>query len=99
MQTATSLSPHTCPATPALCTLQLPLTNAAPPPSLQTGARNERRLVAVHCAKDSGFEAIHGLLNRVMEVLGVPHESEWPQWSVWTGPCFDCLRAYGPDEH
>lgn len=39
------------------------------------GAKNERRLVAVNCDKTSGFEVVHGLLNRVMQVLGVPHES------------------------
>lgn len=38
------------------------------------GARNERRLVAINCDKTSGFEVVHGLLNRVMQVLGVPHE-------------------------
>lgn len=36
------------------------------------GAVNQRRLVAVNCDKTSGFEVIHGLLNRVMEVLRVP---------------------------
>ena len=40
------------------------------------GAKNERRLVAVHCNKDSGFEVIHGLLNRLMEVMGVPLHPE-----------------------
>ncbi|KAK9915515.1 hypothetical protein WJX75_000157 [Coccomyxa subellipsoidea] len=40
--------------------------------SSETGARNERRLVAVACAKEGSFEVIHGLLNRVMDVLGVP---------------------------
>ncbi|KXZ43211.1 hypothetical protein GPECTOR_97g749 [Gonium pectorale] len=44
--------------------------------SRSVGARNERRLVAVYCAKESGFEVVHGLLNRVMEVLGVPHKDE-----------------------
>ena len=39
---------------------------------LLQGARNERRLVAVCCSNSSTFEIIHGLLNRVMEVLGVP---------------------------
>eukprot|EP00210_Caulerpa_lentillifera_P000584 g565.t1 len=39
---------------------------------MPVGAKNERRLVAVHCNKDSGFEIIHGFLNRIMEVLGVP---------------------------
>lgn len=36
------------------------------------GAKNERRLIAVHCSKDSGFEVIHGFLNRLMDVLDVP---------------------------
>jgi len=36
------------------------------------GATNRRRMVAVSCSKESSFEVIHGLLNRVMEVLGVP---------------------------
>ena len=38
----------------------------------ETGARNERHLVAAVCAKDSTFETIHGFLNRIMEVLGMP---------------------------
>ena len=37
-----------------------------------TGARNERRLVAVVADQKAAFEGIHGCLNRVMEVLGVP---------------------------
>lgn len=40
--------------------------------SKDVGARNERRLVAAYCGKESGFEIVHGLLNRIMEVLGVP---------------------------
>ncbi|KAL6762004.1 phenylalanyl-tRNA synthetase [Haematococcus lacustris] len=40
--------------------------------SRAVGARNERRLVAVYCNKEANFEMVHGLLNRVMEVLGVP---------------------------
>lgn len=36
------------------------------------GARNERRLVAVQAAREAGFEVLHGLLNRVLDVLGVP---------------------------
>jgi len=38
----------------------------------ETGARNERRLAAAVCAKENTFETIHGFLNRVMDVLGVP---------------------------
>lgn len=56
----------------------------------QVGARNERRLVAVYCAKESGFEVVHGLLNRVMEVLGVPHKGG----SVWVKAGTGCgVRA------
>lgn len=44
--------------------------------SRDVGARNERRLVAVHCGKAAEFEVLHGLLNRLMEVLGVPHAGE-----------------------
>ena len=42
--------------------------------SCETGCRNERRLAAVHCSTKTEFEVVHGLLNRVMEVLGVPLE-------------------------
>eukprot|EP00887_Chlorella_sp_A99_P005167 scaffold40.g5167.t1 len=42
-------------------------------PDRDVGAANRRRLVAVHCDRSSGFEVIHGLLNRVMEVLRVPY--------------------------
>ena len=41
-------------------------------PDKEVGSKNQRQLVAVSCSKESGFEVIHGLLNRVMEVLGVP---------------------------
>lgn len=40
------------------------------------GAANRRRLVAVHCDRAASFEVIHGLLNRVMEVLSVPYTGE-----------------------
>eukprot|EP00898_Chlorokybus_atmophyticus_P002714 jgi/Chlat1/3443/Chrsp23S03764 len=40
--------------------------------STDVGSRNERKLVAVHCSQSSGFEVIHGLVNRIMEVLDVP---------------------------
>jgi len=35
------------------------------------GAKNERRLCAVNCGKTPGFEVIHGLLDRVMQILEV----------------------------
>lgn len=36
------------------------------------GARNFQNVCAVQCDVNSGFDAIHGLLDRVMLVLGVP---------------------------
>ena len=42
----------------------------------ETGAVNERRLVAVYSGKESGFEVIHGTLCRLMQVLGVPVDLE-----------------------
>jgi phenylalanyl-tRNA synthetase beta chain len=36
------------------------------------GARNERRLCAVINNQSSGFEIIHGLVDRVMQMLAVP---------------------------
>ncbi|BES92328.1 Phenylalanyl-tRNA synthetase beta [Nesidiocoris tenuis] len=38
----------------------------------ECGARNERRLAAVYYDKKAGFEVIHGLLDRIMQTLGVP---------------------------
>ncbi|KAJ2947379.1 hypothetical protein O0L34_g17146 [Tuta absoluta] len=32
----------------------------------ETGASNERRLCALHCGRTSGFQHVHGLLDRVM---------------------------------
>lgn len=41
----------------------------------EVGARNNRQLCAVYCNKSDGFEVIHGLLDRIFQVLQVP-------WSV-----------------
>ncbi|PSN33654.1 Phenylalanine--tRNA ligase beta subunit [Blattella germanica] len=38
----------------------------------EVGARNERRVCAVNCNKTPGFEIIHGLLDRIMQLLEVP---------------------------
>nr|CAI5818626.1 unnamed protein product [Callosobruchus analis] len=38
----------------------------------EVGARNERRMCAVNCNKNAGFEIVHGLLDRVMMLLEVP---------------------------
>lgn len=40
------------------------------------GAKNQRNLCAVNYGKTSGFELIHGLLDRIMCLLSVPHVSQ-----------------------
>lgn len=44
--------------------------------SNDVGARNERRLCAAHCSMSSSFEVIHGLLDRVMQMLNVPFDAQ-----------------------
>jgi len=41
-------------------------------PLAETGARNQRHLAAVYYNKHSGFEIVHGLLDRIMQLLEVP---------------------------
>ncbi|CAK9233476.1 unnamed protein product [Sphagnum troendelagicum] len=36
------------------------------------GAANHRHLAALYCNLNSGFEVIHGLVDRLMEIVGVP---------------------------
>ncbi|XP_076258182.1 phenylalanine--tRNA ligase beta subunit isoform X2 [Rhynchophorus ferrugineus] len=48
---------------------------------LKVGARNERRICAVNCNKNAGFEIVHGLLDRIMLLLEVP----WSQKKDNTG--------------
>lgn len=38
------------------------------------GARNSRRLLVLYSSTKAGFEMVHGALDRLMEVLGVPAE-------------------------
>lgn len=49
------------------------------------GAINERHLCALNYGKHAGFEVIHGLLDRIMEVLAVPFsedESVVPRYTI-----------------
>eukprot|EP00095_Tigriopus_kingsejongensis_P011859 maker-scaffold180_size281610-snap-gene-0.31 protein:Tk11859 transcript:maker-scaffold180_size281610-snap-gene-0.31-mRNA-1 annotation:"GJ10622" len=41
-------------------------------PSKDVGARNQRTICAVNYNKSPGFESVHGLLDRIMQVLEVP---------------------------
>nr|XP_019563908.2 phenylalanine--tRNA ligase beta subunit-like [Aedes albopictus] len=45
-------------------------------PNAEVGARNQRRVCAVNCNKTAGFEVVHGLLDRVMQLLEVPWDKE-----------------------
>lgn len=40
------------------------------------GAHNSRRLAALYCARQSGLEQVHGLMDRVMELNGAVFEPE-----------------------
>ena len=42
-------------------------------PKAERQVTNYRRLVALYMDKKAGFEVTHGLLARVMQILGVPH--------------------------
>lgn len=39
--------------------------------SKERKARNERKVAGLWCNKSAGFEVVHGLLDRVMQILGV----------------------------
>lgn len=41
-----------------------------------TGARNERRLCVLYYNKSSGFELVHGVLDRIMQVLEIPYSKD-----------------------
>lgn len=43
--------------------------------SAEVGARNERRVCALNCNRTPGFEIIHGLLDRLMQLLEIPRSS------------------------
>lgn len=49
-------------------------------PEAEVGARNERRICAVNCNKNAGFEVVHGILDRLMQALDV-------QWDKTNGYC------------
>jgi phenylalanyl-tRNA synthetase beta chain len=40
--------------------------------TLERQARNLRHAAAVWCNKTAGFEVVHGLLNRLMQMLEIP---------------------------
>lgn len=45
-------------------------------PNTDVGSSNKRHLAAIHVSNIAEFETIHGLLDIVMEVTGIPHKSQ-----------------------
>lgn len=43
--------------------------------NVEVGARNNRYLCAVYCNTFDGFEIIHGLLDRMLQILEIPWSS------------------------
>lgn len=48
------------------------------------GARNERRLCAVNCNTLAQFEVVHGLLDRIMQVMEVPYSPDGAKKNGYT---------------
>lgn len=44
--------------------------------TIDVGARNERRVCALYYGKTPGFEIVHGLMDRLMRMLGIPFSIE-----------------------
>ena len=64
--------------------------------STDTNARNERHLAALHYSKTGSFEVIHGLLDRVMELLEVPCNKDGTGYYIkaFDGMFFKVNRQY-----
>lgn len=43
---------------------------------VEVGARNERHVCALYYGKTPGFEIVHGLMDRIMQMLNVPFSTE-----------------------
>lgn len=52
----------------------------------EVGARNERHFCAVYYNKNSGFEVVHGLLDRVMQLLSVKFCADRSGPGYWLEP-------------
>ncbi|KNC52321.1 phenylalanyl-tRNA synthetase, beta subunit [Thecamonas trahens ATCC 50062] len=55
-------------------------------PSTDVGARNDRRLAVAYSNHSAEFEIVHGVLDRVMEVIGVAWADEPAKASASDGP-------------
>jgi phenylalanyl-tRNA synthetase beta chain len=55
----------------------------------EVGARNERRICAVNCNKNAGFEVVHGLLDKIMMLLEVPWNPDKTPKGYYLQACED----------
>nr|CAG4640742.1 EOG090X03QT [Eulimnadia texana] len=53
------------------------------------GARNQRHLAVVNYNKSPGFEVVHGLLDRVMQLLEIPFSAAKDETGYYLRPCDD----------
>lgn len=44
--------------------------------TIEVGARNERHVCALYYGKTPGFEIVHGLMDRLMQMLDIPFSAE-----------------------
>lgn len=58
-------------------------------PSREVGARNQRQVCAVNYNKNSGFETVHGLLDRIMQLLEVPRVGSGDKNGYYLRSCDD----------
>lgn len=69
--------------------------------SRDVGARNERRLAAIFYGKTSGFEVIHGLLDRIMQLLEVKNDDYSIQEAkdpiFFPGRCAEIVCSWSPN--
>ncbi|KAK0412694.1 hypothetical protein QR680_006356 [Steinernema hermaphroditum] len=69
----------------------------------EVGARNERRLAAVYMNRTAGFEIIHGFLDRVMQLIGIPYGFNKKSYYIREDQCptyFNgrCAAIVGPND-
>lgn len=63
--------------------------------STEVGARNERHVAAVYYNKSPGFEIIHGLLDRLMQLLEVPPSPDKTSSGYYLRACEDATYFPG----
>jgi phenylalanyl-tRNA synthetase beta chain len=63
--------------------------------AIERRARNQRNFCAIYCGKTSGFEVIHGLLDRVMKMLNIANVSVGSSNGYYIQECEDATFFKG----